>query len=260
MLFRTTIHSKDCQETRMPVRRKDTARALGLLEDYCTKLRKPEEQQLKTAIVRVMGIFKSSLFQALLDIQEFYEVTLLNTQKSCEEKLEEVNSMAEKWERAASPTVILQNPCPGNESRDLSSSDQNGTEQVETSITQNRPAAVQGSPPAIPPPACLNPALMSAPWYRFQDDDSPPQDLGFPRLTNEVGAPELVHVSEKNLSEIENVHGYVSHAHISPLKPALVTRFDLSYPGLTAASYLASLTFILAMSFQCCHGNRGSMC
>ncbi|XP_035288167.1 disks large homolog 2 isoform X22 [Anguilla anguilla] len=218
MLFSTTIQSTDCQEARMPVRKKDTARALGLLEDYCTKLRKPEEQQLKTAILRVMGIFKSSLFQALLDIQEFYEVTLLNTQKSCEEKVEEVNNMAEKWERAGSPTVILQHHCPGEESRDLSSSEQNGMEQAENSAGQNRPAAVQGSPPATQPPACMNPALMSAPWYRYQDEDSPPQDLGFPRLTNEVRAPELVHVSEKNLSEIENVHGYVSHSHISPLK------------------------------------------
>uniref|UniRef100_A0A672LEX1 Disks large homolog 2-like n=1 Tax=Sinocyclocheilus grahami TaxID=75366 RepID=A0A672LEX1_SINGR len=59
---------------------------------------------------------------------------------------------------------------------------------------------------------------MSSPWYRYQDEDSPPPDHGFPRLTNEVRAPELVHVSEKNLSEIENVHGYVSHTHISPLK------------------------------------------
>uniref|UniRef100_A0A673LZE5 Disks large homolog 2 n=1 Tax=Sinocyclocheilus rhinocerous TaxID=307959 RepID=A0A673LZE5_9TELE len=91
-------------------------------------------------------------------------------------------------------------------------------------------------------PACMNPALMSSPWvrqknrgraitnplclsrtdalhfYRYQDEDSPPPDHGFPRLTNEVRAPELVHVSEKNLSEIENVHGYVSHTHISPLK------------------------------------------
>uniref|UniRef100_A0A4W5JPT4 L27-1 domain-containing protein n=1 Tax=Hucho hucho TaxID=62062 RepID=A0A4W5JPT4_9TELE len=50
----------------MPVRKKDTARALWLLEDYCAKLKKPEEQQLKTAIQRVMGVFKSSLFQALL--------------------------------------------------------------------------------------------------------------------------------------------------------------------------------------------------
>ncbi|KAM9499664.1 disks large homolog 2 isoform 11-T11 [Salvelinus alpinus] len=105
--------------------------------------------------------------------------------------------------------------------------------------TKNRPAAVQGSPHTGPPPACMNPALMSTPWYRYQDEDSPPEH-GFPRLTNEVRAPELVHVSEKNLSEIENVHGYVSHSHISPLKPALVTRFDLTYPGVTGANYLAS--------------------
>uniref|UniRef100_A0A8C3R8A9 L27-1 domain-containing protein n=1 Tax=Cyanoderma ruficeps TaxID=181631 RepID=A0A8C3R8A9_9PASS len=44
----------------------DTDRALVLLEEYCKKLRKPEEQQLKKAIRKVMGIFKSSLFQALL--------------------------------------------------------------------------------------------------------------------------------------------------------------------------------------------------
>ncbi|KAM6969915.1 disks large homolog 2 isoform 17-T17 [Aplochiton taeniatus] len=87
------------------------------------------------------------------------------------------------------------------------------------SNVKNRPAAVQGSPHSGQPPPCMNPALMSAPWqYRYQDEDSPPQDHGFPRLTNEVRAPELVHVSEKNLSEIENVHGYVSHSHISPLK------------------------------------------
>ncbi|NXR64153.1 DLG1 protein, partial [Rhadina sibilatrix] len=45
----------------------DTDRDLVLLEEYCKKLRKPEEQQLKKAIRKVMGIFKSSLFQALLD-------------------------------------------------------------------------------------------------------------------------------------------------------------------------------------------------
>ncbi|XP_041657047.1 disks large homolog 2 isoform X3 [Cheilinus undulatus] len=85
--------------------------------------------------------------------------------------------------------------------------------------TKNRPPAVQGSPNNSQPPPCMNSALMNAPWqYHYQEDDSPPLDQGFPRLTNEVRAPELVHVSEKNLSEIENVHGYVSHAHISPLK------------------------------------------
>uniref|UniRef100_A0A8C8JQS0 Uncharacterized protein n=1 Tax=Oncorhynchus tshawytscha TaxID=74940 RepID=A0A8C8JQS0_ONCTS len=130
-----------------------TARALGLLEDYCAKLRKPEEQQLKTAIQRVMGVFKSSLFQALL-----------GKSKACHECY---------------------------------------------SITKNNF-----------PLNCLQ--------YRYEDEDSPPEH-GFPRLTNEVRAPELVHVSEKNLSEIENVHGYVSHSHISPLK---VSKRPLLHPSI----------------------------
>ncbi|XP_034461572.1 disks large homolog 2 isoform X18 [Hippoglossus hippoglossus] len=207
----------------MPIRKKDTARALGLLEEYCTKLRKPEEQQLKTAIQRVMGIFKSNLFEALLDIQEFYEVTLLNTQKSCEQKLEEVNHMADKWEKSVSiqNSDVAHSACPVEEQREQSSSDPSGMEQGESSTksSENRPPAVQGSPHNGQTPPCMSPALMNAPWqYHYQEDDSPPLDQGFPRLTNEVRSPELVHVSEKNLSEIENVHGYVSHSHISPLK------------------------------------------
>ncbi|XP_056254367.1 disks large homolog 2 isoform X11 [Seriola aureovittata] len=229
----------------MPIRKKDTARALGLLEEYCTKLRKLEEQQLKTAIQRVMGIFKSNLFEALLDIQEFYEVTLLNTQKSCEQKLEEVNHMADKWEKSVSiqNSELTHVACLVEEQREQSSSDPSGTEQGESSAktSENRPPAVQGSPHNGQPPPCMNPALMNAPLqYHYHEEDSPPLDQGFPQLPNEVCSPELVHVSEKNLSEIENVHGYVSHSHISPLKPALVTRFDLAYPSVTTANYMAS--------------------
>uniref|UniRef100_A0A671X069 L27-1 domain-containing protein n=1 Tax=Sparus aurata TaxID=8175 RepID=A0A671X069_SPAAU len=50
----------------VPIAKDNTTRALELLEEYCTKLRKPEEQQLKTAIQRVLGIFQSNLFEALL--------------------------------------------------------------------------------------------------------------------------------------------------------------------------------------------------
>nr|XP_055064303.1 disks large homolog 2 isoform X21 [Misgurnus anguillicaudatus] len=230
----------------MPLRKRDTARAIRLLEDYCSKLKKPEEQQLKTAIIRVMGIFKSSLFQALVDIQEFYEVTLLNSQKSCEQKLVEVVHMAEQWEHNAtnsnSPTGGLQPTSTPPELREEGHMELTVEEAAaqSTNAENRQAAAVQGTQHQNHSPGCANPALMNSPWYRYQDDDSPPPEHSFPRLTNDVRAPELVHVSEKNLSEIENVHGYVSHSHISPLKPALVTRFDLTYPGVTAANYLAS--------------------
>ncbi|KAK7120606.1 hypothetical protein R3I94_020557 [Phoxinus phoxinus] len=179
----------------MPLRKRDTARAIRLMEDYCSKLKKPEEQQLKTAILKVTGIFKSSLFQALIDIQEFYEVTLLNSQKSCEQKLVEVNHMAKQWEHTATSTTLpTEGPQPASTPPEL-----RGKSRMELTVEE----------PAVE---------TTGTGYRYQDEDSPPLEHNFPRLTNEVRAPELVHVSEKNLSEIENVHGYVSHSHISPLK------------------------------------------
>uniref|UniRef100_A0A3B4BPC9 Discs, large homolog 2 (Drosophila) n=1 Tax=Pygocentrus nattereri TaxID=42514 RepID=A0A3B4BPC9_PYGNA len=219
-------------------KKKNTARALGLLEDYCSKLKKPEEQQLKAAIQRVVGIFRSSLFQALIDIQEFYEVTLLNTQKSCEQKLEEVNHMAEQWEHSTtnSSTTHPQPACSKPNTLYLNC---NQTP-CNTDLKQCQYLHIMGVTWCVQQfldvslhqsywPVCLffhpSPYMSSSsssssslPQYRYQDDESPPPEHGFPRLTNEVRAPELVHVSEKNLSEIENVHGYVSHSHISPLK------------------------------------------
>ncbi|XP_072200126.1 disks large homolog 1 isoform X8 [Excalfactoria chinensis] len=70
--------------------------------------------------------------------------------------------------------------------------------------------------------------------YRYQDEDTPPQEHSSPHIANEVTGPELVHVSEKNLSQIENVHGFVSHSHISPVKanppPVLVNTDSLDTP------------------------------
>lgn len=54
--------------------------------------------------------------------------------------------------------------------------------------------------------------------YRQQDEDTSPQENSSAQLTGEVQGPELVQVSEKNLSQIENVHGFVSRSHISPMK------------------------------------------
>ncbi|CAL8368197.1 unnamed protein product [Boreogadus saida] len=56
--------------------------------------------------------------------------------------------------------------------------------------------------------------------YRHHDEDASPQEPGSPQLMDEAPGPELVQVAEKSLSQIENVHGYVAHAHISPMKQA----------------------------------------
>ncbi|XP_068002383.1 disks large homolog 2 isoform X12 [Melanerpes formicivorus] len=237
----------------MPVKKKDTDRALVLLEEYCKKLRKPEEQQLKKAIRKVMGIFKSSLFQALLDIQEFYEVTLLNSQKSYEQKIEEANQVAEKWEKTTSATEHEnlqknQEPAASNGSEGPGQHSEHNEEQQtpENNVVDVKSKQSHGRCPShkcsVETPAWIpiqhstkgqeeeNPTgrgLQLGPFpemewtnaqkYRYQDEDAP-HDHTLPRLTHEVRGPELVHVSEKNLSQIENVHGYVLQSHISPLK------------------------------------------
>uniref|UniRef100_A0A452E2V1 Disks large homolog 1 n=1 Tax=Capra hircus TaxID=9925 RepID=A0A452E2V1_CAPHI len=162
----------------MPVRKQDTQRALHLLEDYRSKLSQTEDRQLRSSIERVINIFQSNLFQALIDIQEFYEVTLLDNPKCIDhskqsEPIQPVNT----WEISSLPSTTV------------------------TSETL---------------PSSLSPSVEK---YRYQDEDTPPQEHISPQITNEVIGPELVHVSEKNLSEIENVHGFVSHSHISPVKP-----------------------------------------
>nr|KAF6379072.1 hypothetical protein mMyoMyo1_009920 [Myotis myotis] len=76
---------------------------------------------------------------------------------------------------------------------------------------------------------CL--CIVTTKKYRYRDEDTPPQEHISPQIANEVIGPELVHISEKNLSEIENVHGFVSHSHISPIKanppPVLVNTDSL---------------------------------
>ncbi|XP_053871713.1 disks large homolog 2 isoform X8 [Malaclemys terrapin pileata] len=186
----------------MPVKKKDTDRALALLEEYCKKLKKPEEQQLKKAIKKVMGIFKSSLFQALIDIQEFYEVTLLNSQKSCEQKTEEANQVAEKWEKTKSSATGHGSLQKNQESTVSDGSD--GSVLCDEHSKENQSFENHS-------------ADTTTKKYRYQDEDAL-HDHTLPRLTHEVRGPELVHVSEKNLSQIENVHGYVLQSHISPLK------------------------------------------
>ncbi|NXF52206.1 DLG1 protein, partial [Oceanites oceanicus] len=54
----------------------DTERAVEILTRYQSTLRSPEEQELKASIGKVSYIFQSELFQALLDIHEFYDFTL----------------------------------------------------------------------------------------------------------------------------------------------------------------------------------------
>uniref|UniRef100_A0A3Q2D7K7 Disks large homolog 1 n=1 Tax=Cyprinodon variegatus TaxID=28743 RepID=A0A3Q2D7K7_CYPVA len=176
----------------MPVRKKDAQRALLLLEEYRNKLTHTEDRQLRLSLQRVIDIFQSNLFQALIDIQEFYEVTLLDSQRWAESsKGPDPGVPINLWDFSS-----LQSPT--------------GTSETLPSLS------------------------TSIEKYRHHDEDSSPQEQSSPQLTEEPGGPELVQVAEKNLSQIENVHGYVTHAHISPMKanppPVVVNTDSLDTP------------------------------
>ncbi|XP_033001936.1 disks large homolog 2 isoform X4 [Lacerta agilis] len=161
-------------------------------------------------------------------IQEFYEVTLLNSQKSCQEKIEEANQVAEKWEKKTQSLATDDESQP--QTRETAAS--NGPDQRAAGENQDKGnqssdnhsigKTAKQSHTRCPAHKC---PVESPGWipiqhsvkYRYQDEDAP-HDHTLPRLTHEVRGPELVHVSEKNLSQIENVHGYVLQSHISPLK------------------------------------------
>uniref|UniRef100_A0A8C1WBY4 Disks large homolog 1 n=1 Tax=Cyprinus carpio TaxID=7962 RepID=A0A8C1WBY4_CYPCA len=167
----------------MPVRKKDAQRALQLLEEYRTKLSQTGDPHLRHSIERVINIFQSTLFQALIDIQEFYEVSLQdNDNKPIEPsslQTREPFPPVNEWNLTGLPSTI------------------GPTETVPSSNAQSEEK------------------------YKYQDEDttSPPEQSS-PHLPGDVRPPELVQVSEKNISQIENVHGYVSHSHISPMKQA----------------------------------------
>ncbi|XP_054599665.1 discs large homolog 1-like protein isoform X7 [Nothobranchius furzeri] len=186
----------------MPVRKRDAQRALLLLEEYRNKLNQTEDRQLRHSIQRVIDIFQSNLFQALIDIQEFYEVTLLDSQRWAESsKGADPMAPVHLWDfPSLQSTTVTSETLP---SLSTSIEDSPLLNEILNTLAQAK---------------C--PPHHDGHKYRHHDEDSSPQEHSSPQLTEEAGGPELVQVAEKNLSQIENVHGYVTHAHISPMKVA----------------------------------------
>ncbi|GCC27824.1 hypothetical protein chiPu_0006250 [Chiloscyllium punctatum] len=84
----------------------DTERAVQLLAKYGMNLPELEAEQLRVAIEKVTNILKSDLFQALLDIQEFYEVTLAAALKPTDHNLLASNLFSTEMGRKSTFTRI----------------------------------------------------------------------------------------------------------------------------------------------------------
>nr|XP_033814102.1 disks large homolog 1 isoform X11 [Geotrypetes seraphini] len=156
----------------MPVRKQDTQRALNLLEEYRCKLNQTDDRQLRSSIERVINIFQSNLFQALIDIQEFYEVTLLDNPKCIDnakpsEPVQPVNA----WEFASLPSTTVT-------SGTLQSSLSPSTELTEAAppspivpvipvlpVPAETTVIPSTTPQANPPPVVINADNLDIPTY-----------------------------------------------------------------------------------------------
>ncbi|XP_071010927.1 disks large homolog 1-like isoform X9 [Oncorhynchus clarkii lewisi] len=212
----------------MPIRKKDAQRALLLMEEYKTKLGQTEDRQLRQSLERLINIFQSNLFQALIDIQEFYEVTLQEGQTSVEpvKPAEPPAPPVTLWDFSSLPspsTAVTSDTLPSS----LTSSIEKYRIQDEDGSTPQQDQGQSQACPQHPYPSLEE---------RGRERELPGSHHGTLRSHHGGGTldgyhhgrgeregrgegrPELVQVAEKNLSQIENVHGYVSHAHISPMK------------------------------------------
>uniref|UniRef100_A0A673CRF4 Disks large homolog 1 n=1 Tax=Sphaeramia orbicularis TaxID=375764 RepID=A0A673CRF4_9TELE len=141
-------------------------RALELLQQY------REDRQLQQSLDRVISVFQSQLFNALLDIQEYYELTILS---------------------------------------DTHSSGDQTDDSGPTNLPAELPALPQVSPgpPGGPPkPKPLTPKPRERERSLGRD--------GSLRRRCDLRGAELVQVAERQLSQIQHVHGYVTHSHITP--------------------------------------------
>ncbi|XP_042178449.1 disks large homolog 1-like isoform X10 [Oncorhynchus tshawytscha] len=228
----------------MPIRKKDAQRALLLMEEYKTKLGQTEDRQLRQSLERLINIFQSNLFQALIDIQEFYEVTLQEGQTSVEpvKPAEPPAPPVTLWDFSSLPspsTAVTSDTLPSS----LTSSIEKYRIQDEDGSTPQQDQGQSQACPQHPYPSLEE---------RGRERELPGSHHGTLRSHHGGGTldgyhhgrgeregrgegrPELVQVAEKNLSQIENVHGYVSHAHISPMKanppPVVVNTDSLDSP------------------------------
>uniref|UniRef100_A0A3Q1B379 Disks large homolog 1 n=1 Tax=Amphiprion ocellaris TaxID=80972 RepID=A0A3Q1B379_AMPOC len=161
-------------------------RALELLQQYRTKQAIVEEDlQLQQSLDRVINVFQSQLFSALLDIQEYYELTILADSKRSVNQQDGPGKLSASSNLPAEPSI-----------------------QPQPSTTPLTPQASGG--PSQAKSLTPKPRSVKSPRERERSlgrDGSRHGDLR--------GA-ELVQVAERQLSQIQHVHGYVTHTHITP--------------------------------------------
>ncbi|XP_061540697.1 disks large homolog 1-like isoform X5 [Phycodurus eques] len=180
----------------MPVRQKDAQRALELLQQYRAKLDQrhqsqikqgpvEEDHQLQQSLDRVINVFQSQLFSALLDIQEYYELTILADSQSSTKLLADTvtppsDSLLAEFMAAPEPTSsppptpVSGGPCQPKYISPKAKSIKSQTPLIPSATPTEQPA----SPPTEP---CISQSQPAKVKYR-----APPPPIQDEALTSTV--------------------------------------------------------------------------
>ncbi|KAM9762740.1 disks large homolog 4-like isoform 2-T2 [Menidia menidia] len=151
----------------MPVRQKDAQRALELLQQYRVKLDQrqqnqsqskqapvEEDRQLQQSLDRVINVFQSQLFNALLDIQEYYELTILADSNCSLDQLDSPEKLPATLDLPAEPTA-QQQPSSGALSPQVSG------EPSQPKPLASKPRSIKSPAPPVPSATKTSPPGIS---------------------------------------------------------------------------------------------------
>uniref|UniRef100_A0A3B4GCX4 Disks large homolog 1 n=1 Tax=Pundamilia nyererei TaxID=303518 RepID=A0A3B4GCX4_9CICH len=185
----------------MPVRQKDAQRALELLQQYRAKLDQrqqkakqgpvEEDHQLQQSLDKVINVFQSQLFSALLDIQEYYEFTVLADSKCSADSPK--NLAASCWLPAEPSAQPLSSTGP------LTSSISDGQSQPKPLVSKPRsfkypappvPSATPATKPSSPTTQSSTPELQLA-KVKYRAPLPPAQPGGSKSFEAETSKPSV---------------------------------------------------------------------
>ncbi|XP_031819433.1 disks large homolog 1 isoform X12 [Sarcophilus harrisii] len=180
----------------MPVRKRDTERALRLLQEYRAQLSPAHDRPLRGSLERVIGIFQSSLFHALLDIQEFYEVTLLDNPKCIDHsKQSEPVRPVNTWEFSSLPsTTVTTDTPPSSLSPSVEPTEAAPPSPPIVPVIPVLPVSAENTvilpttPQANPPPVLVNTEnLETSPYVNGTDADYEYEEITLERGNSGLG-------------------------------------------------------------------------
>ncbi|XP_040896106.1 disks large homolog 1-like isoform X2 [Toxotes jaculatrix] len=221
----------------MPVRQKDAQRALELLQQYRAKLDQrqqnqnwtkqghvEEDHQLQQSLDRVITVFQSQLFSALLDIQEYYELTILADSKCSVDQTDGPGNLP------ASFNLPAQQASPGP----LSPPASEGAFQPK-SLTP-KPRSIKS--PAPPVPSGIPPKKSSPPTTQPSTPQSQPAKVKYraplPPVQSGVSKTTAAETSKSSSSSAATVNGVETLT--SSIKTPPAVSLNGTKPHLTATN------------------------